>query len=487
MTDDVQYKIRVVTEAGESPFSIRNTFILASTPSVTQAPVKVGSTETSITVSWQLDSDGGSVITGYRLYQANVTTGGEYLVYDGSNIPTVSSQQIKGLQPGHKYTYRAAALNRVGEGEKSPYSDTFVSATFPGRPEPPTFEFATSTQITLTFTALEDNGGAEVSSYILYADDGDASQENFSPVASYTGSSLSFILDSTVETSFVTGETYRFRISAVNVIGEGPQSNYIRVALARPASPPTAPTINRDLSGTTSMFVQWEEGAAGDIPIVGYRLYMIAKGSGVETLVYDGSLNPLTTQYSVSGLTPGDYYAFYVVALDFNSESEKSEETLAVMCEAPGHMESPYYISSTGASITLGWKQPENTGGCPVLSYTLHMLDSGSGAWVPVDPGAIENKPYLNEYSVTGLTELGVAHQFYISVFNEIGQSDSATTSVKLAAVPDAPADPPAQDYAHTTSSQIKITYEALPEVNNGGSEIMGYDLWRDDGQNGDF
>ena len=104
------------------------------------------------------------------------------------------------------------------------------------------------------------------------------------------------------------------------------------------------------------MFVQWAEGTAGDIPILGYKLYMIEKGSGVETLVYDGSLNPLTTQYSVSGLVPGEYYAFYVVAIDFNSESDKSDETLAVMCEAPGHIESPYYISSTEASITLGWK-----------------------------------------------------------------------------------------------------------------------------------
>ena len=356
MTSDSQYKIRVKTEAGKSPFSIRNTFILASTPSVSQAPTKVDSSETSITASWQLDSDGGSVITGYKLYQTNVTTGGEYLVYDGSNIPTVSSQQVKGLQAGHKYKYRVAALNRVGEGERSPYSDAFVSATFPGRPEPPTFQFATATQITLTFTALEDNGGAEVTSYILYADDGDARQENFAPVTSYSGSSLSFILDNAVETRFATGETYRFKISAVNVIGEGLQSNYIRVALAQPASTPTAPSINWDFSSATSMFVQWAEGTAGDIPILGYKLYMIEKGSGVETLVYDGSLNPLTTQYSVSGLVPGEYYAFYVVAIDFNSESDKSDETLAVMCEAPGHIESPYYISSTEASITLGWK-----------------------------------------------------------------------------------------------------------------------------------
>ena len=83
--------MRALTEAGYSPFSIRNTFNLAAVPTISQAPVKIDSSASSITVSWTLDDDGGSPITGYQLYQTNVTTGGIYLVYDGTNIPTISS------------------------------------------------------------------------------------------------------------------------------------------------------------------------------------------------------------------------------------------------------------------------------------------------------------------------------------------------------------------------------------------------------------
>ena len=108
-----------------------------------------------------------------------MTSGGEYLVYDGNRIPTVSSMQVGGLEPGHKYTYRVTALNRVGEGVKSPLSEVMIAATEPGRPESPIFQLATSTTISPTFTAVEDNGGIEVSSYVLYADDGDDTQENF--------------------------------------------------------------------------------------------------------------------------------------------------------------------------------------------------------------------------------------------------------------------------------------------------------------------
>lgn len=64
-------------------FSIRNTFTIASKPIISAAPQMVSQTKSEIVVEWTLTSDGGSVITGYKLYQTNVTTGGEFLVYDG--------------------------------------------------------------------------------------------------------------------------------------------------------------------------------------------------------------------------------------------------------------------------------------------------------------------------------------------------------------------------------------------------------------------
>ena len=170
---DVQYRVRARTEAGYSPFSIRNTFGLAAVPSITQAPVKDDSGSDSVTLSWTLDSDGGSPITGFKLYQTNVTTGGIYLVYDGSNIPTVSTRRVANLTPGHRYAYQVAGLNRVGEGPKSPVSSEFYAATLPGRPEPPQVEYALGTQIGLRLTSLTDNGGSSITTYRLYVDDGD--------------------------------------------------------------------------------------------------------------------------------------------------------------------------------------------------------------------------------------------------------------------------------------------------------------------------
>jgi hypothetical protein len=82
----------------------------------------------------------------------------------------------------------------------------------------------------------------------------------------------------------VTGGLYRLKVSAVNLIGEGDLSNFVTIAMAKPASQPTKPTVNRELSTLNSLFIEWKEGTPGDIPIDGYLLYIIDISSGVVTL-----------------------------------------------------------------------------------------------------------------------------------------------------------------------------------------------------------
>jgi len=64
-------------------------------------------------------------------------------------------------------------------------------------------------------------------------------------------------------------------VSAVNQIGESELSNYVTIAMASIAAAPTMPTVNRLLSSYNSLYIQWTEGTPGDIPIIGYKLYMI--------------------------------------------------------------------------------------------------------------------------------------------------------------------------------------------------------------------
>jgi len=57
--------------------------------------------------------------------------------------------------------------------------------------------------------------------------------------------------------------------------------------------------VIREYSTLTSIFVQWDEVKIGDIPILGYKLYLIEISSGLESLIYDGSLNAERLCYSI--------------------------------------------------------------------------------------------------------------------------------------------------------------------------------------------
>jgi hypothetical protein len=83
----------------------------------------------------------------------------------------------------------------------------------------------------MQFTAVKDNGGDTIQRYILYADDGLLTTTIFTPVASYLGQLMTFTLDNTIETSFLTGSIYRFYLTAQNSLGESIPSNTVRIAL----------------------------------------------------------------------------------------------------------------------------------------------------------------------------------------------------------------------------------------------------------------
>jgi hypothetical protein len=111
-------------------------------------------------------------------------------------------------------------------------------------------------------------------------------------------------------------------------------------------------------------------------------------------------------------------------------------------------------MDSTQTSLTVGWSAPDYNGGCPIYTYALMRNDAdGLAPSIQVDPSIINNKPYLNSYDVTGLTQLGLPYLFSIRAWNDIGYVESSATSIILAAVPDTPTVVPYQIYSKTTGT----------------------------------
>lgn len=97
-----------------------------------------------------------------------------------------------------------------------------------------------------------ENGGATVSSYELYIDDGNSGA--FVKVASYD-STMAFVIDQAVETTLVSGKIYKIKMRALNQIGYSDYSDIVEIAMANVPAKPSAPTKIYDLSSETSVTV----------------------------------------------------------------------------------------------------------------------------------------------------------------------------------------------------------------------------------------
>lgn len=111
-----------------------------------------------------------------------------------------------------------------------------MAALVPGMPLSLTKLSASQTSISVSWSAPSSDGGSPVLSYNVYGNGG--------------GSSTSFtIIGTTTSTSFTQsslsppGQTFVYRVTAVNAAGEGTPSASTSVILATVPSTPTSPTL----------------------------------------------------------------------------------------------------------------------------------------------------------------------------------------------------------------------------------------------------
>ena len=77
--------------------------------------------------------------------------------------------------------------------------------------------------------------------------------------------------------------------------------------------------------------------------------------------------------------------------------------------------------------------------------------------------------------------------RFKIRATNNAGYTDSQPLSVVLSAVPDTPTVGPYSDASVTDNTKIKVLYGPQASANDGGSEILSYELQMDNGDGGNF
>jgi sugar lactone lactonase YvrE len=169
----------------------------------------------ALSVAWTAPANnGGSAITDYRVEYRTSPSGTWTVFSDG--VSTATTTTITGLTNGTAYDVRISAINAIGTGSAS----TAVTATPGVAPGAPTGLIVTSAsgQLTATWTAPADNGGAAVSDYAV--------EYRTSPSGTWTvfPDGVSSATTATI-TGLASATTYEVRIRAVNSFDCGSPSS----------------------------------------------------------------------------------------------------------------------------------------------------------------------------------------------------------------------------------------------------------------------
>ena len=240
----------VLTETGESGFSIDDLFKIersgiygnydgeaisiavrgaakSSGATAPSAPLDLNTTpngRTQIDLTWTAPTDdGGQDITGYKIEVS--TDGGNAfsdLVADTGDTDTTHSDT--GLETGQTRHYRVSAINSAGTSDPSNVADALV-AVAPGAPTLTATENG-PTRIDLSWIAPTDDGGQEITDYNI-----EVSTTGSDPwfllhvrpygETTYSHDQQAIYRDGRYLTPPLPGQTYYYRVSAINAIGEG--------------------------------------------------------------------------------------------------------------------------------------------------------------------------------------------------------------------------------------------------------------------------
>ncbi len=197
-------------------------------------------------------------------------------------------------------------------------------------PSSPTGLTATAgnSQITLSWTVPSSNGGSAITGYNVYRGTTSGS-EGTTPVGTASGSTLSY-----TDTGLTNGQTYFYKVTAVNSVGQSMPSNEASATPAAPSTVPSAPTgLTANTISSSQINLSWTAPSNGGSAITGYKIERSTDGGTTwsTTVANTGSAS---TTYSDTGLAASTAYTYRVSAINSTGTSLSSNTASATTSSA---------------------------------------------------------------------------------------------------------------------------------------------------------
>ncbi len=445
------YKVSAINAIGEGPQSNEANATPTTLPGPPNGLVTSASNQ-QVTLNWLPPSDnGGSPITNYSIYRC-LSPGGETFL---TTIGNVTTHIDTSLMNGQTYYYKVSAWNSLGEGPRSNEANATPTKT---PSEPLNLQaIAGSTQVTLIWSLPTDDGGLPITNYTIY--------RGLSSGSETLLTTLGNVLAHT-DSGLINGQTYFYKVSAKNAIGEGQNSTEIS---ATPSTIPSEPRNLQAFAGNSQITLIWTAPAFnGGSPIINYSIYQ-GSTSGGETFLKDVDNVLFCT---IASLVNGETYFYRISAKNAAGEGPQSTEASATPVTVPG---APIGLSAIigNEQITLMWLAPEDDGGFQITNYTIHRGITSDSKTFLITLGNVLT------YTDTGLTS-GVTYFYTVTAMNAVGYGPtSIEVSATSASTPWIPLNLQTSAFWNTTTGAGYILLTWTEPAENGGSPVSNYRIYR--------
>ncbi|MEA3557862.1 MAG: fibronectin type III domain-containing protein, partial [Candidatus Thermoplasmatota archaeon] len=457
LTNGVAYYFRVTASNsnGEGPLSDPISATPGTDPlSVNQ--IKASPLLYSIRLNWQFPESGGRDIETFRIYRGTSISSMHSHMDITPDIST-SEQEIldEELQYGTTYFYAVSSVNSMGESILSP----IVSATPFGAPSAPKIrdiEIGLN-EFSISWSAPLDNGKLPILGYRFYYKEADETEWDMVELEE-----LMIRIPNKKA-----GDVFQIKVTAFNQLAEGFDSEIINIELGTEPEKMDAPTI---LGADSSCTLTWTEPEDNGHPILNYIIYMIdEKGIPQRWETMPAEENSFTAEDLLNGIE----YTFKISAVNKMGEGPMSDQVSITPMTIPNEPGELYIEDSGDEFIIIKWTIPASNGGSEITEFNLYR---GTTIGMGQSIGSVSGDVF--EF-IDHEVENGRTYHYLVSAVNILGEGP---TSNLVSATPLGTPSTPMELKMSATTDTISIEWGK--PVNNGGTPILGYVLYK--GQNED-
>ncbi|XP_014863170.1 PREDICTED: myomesin-2 isoform X3 [Poecilia mexicana] len=441
--DEGLYTLRIFTKDGTAEHSAY--LFVSDAPAAVKgapgAPMSVKAYDVNsdyVLVAWKPPNTVNEApITGYFVDRCEAGT--DSWVQCNPAPVKVCKFPVSGLGVGHSYYFRVRAVNSAGISRPSRKSSkvTAIDATESQRlqgtdegvPSAPGKIVATRNTKSSVFVQWE--APQHLKNLLGYYIDGQVvGAKEWFPCNHKPFRHNRFVVH-----GLIPGESYVFRVQAVNIFGlseESQESSPIAVepALATPSAPYGITMLSCDGSSMTLAWKKPKHSGGSKV-----NAYYIDKRDA-DTLVWkEVNLAAVTERIcTVDNLTEGTFYEFRIQAANLAGVGLPSAPSMPLKCEAwtmeqPGPAYDLGFREVRGQSLVILWKAPVYTGASAVTGYFVDMAKKGSSEFVTLNGDPVSHR-YLQ---VTGLEE-GSSYVFRVRAVNSKGVGKTSELSEPVCA-----------------------------------------------------